>query len=199
MGDESRLAAILGMSPEDAPRDDDSGGIKLSYYRSFPNKYTFRMRKVKKWVENALEGRVLNLYAGPTKLDYENIVSNDIDEAFSPDYAMDAAVFTAFWKQSGSGPFDTVILDPPYSERKAMQKYGRGTRSTFQAVKASILDILSPRGVVITFGYTSVCMGKQKGFVTERVALICHGGSINDTIGVAERWIVDPKSGEPFE
>lgn len=192
------LAALLGVSYNGGERDDDSTGIEISYFRSLAHRFTFSRPKVKSWVESALEGHVLNLYAGPTQLDCPNIVTNDIDEAVESDYTMDAQDFIVFWKDSGAGLFNTVILDPPYTERKAMQKYRRGTRSTFQAVKEAVTDILYPGAVVISFGYASVCMGKLRGFATERIALICHGGSINDTIGVAERWIVNPKDGKPF-
>lgn len=44
-------------------------------------------------------------------------------------------------------------------------------------------------GRIITLGYNSIVMGKKRGFIQEKICLICHGGSHHDTICVIEKDI----------
>ena len=90
----------------------------------------------------------------------------------------------------GNVLFDTVLLDPPYSYRKSMEMYGGRKMSTFNAVKNCITEILTEDGIVITFGYHSVSMGKTRGFEQEEILLMSHGGAIHDTVAIIERKII---------
>lgn len=70
-----------------------------------------------------------------------------------------------------------------------MEMY-KGIRcSPFRQLKDEIPKLLLPGGIVITFGYHSVVMGKNRGFEVERGALFSHGGAIHDTIATIERKI----------
>ena len=94
---------------------------------------------------------------------------------------------------------DLVIFDPPYSPRQISECYksiGKevGMKETqsallYQRVRNSILPILAPGGIVLSFGWNSVGMGKKHGFEQIEIMLCCHGGAHNDTICVAERKI----------
>ena len=84
--------------------------------------------------------------------------------------------------------FDTIILDPPYAYRKSMEMYNGHKASKFNQVKDNLKNILNENGRVITFGYHSVSMGKNRGFEQERILLISHGGAIHDTIAVIEKF-----------
>jgi tRNA G10 N-methylase Trm11 len=151
------------------------------------NKYTFQSKKIKEWVEGNCEGLVLNLFAGKTKLNV-NEIRVDIDETFKPTFNTDAFDFISTWNKP---LFDTIILDPPYSYRKAMEKYNGHYSSRFKQIKDEIPRILFPGGIVITFGYHSVSMGKTRGFEVERIAIFSHGGAIHDTISTIERKRLD--------
>lgn len=133
------------------------------YYLKTPlNKYTFKMPKIGEWVESTVEGRCLNLFAGETKLDI-NEIRNDIRKEMNADYNLDALDFCRRWV----GPkFNTVILDPPYSYRKSMEMYDGKVMSPFNALKDAILNIITDNAIVITFGYHSVSMGQKRGFIT---------------------------------
>ena len=149
------------------------------------NRYTFKSKKLRQWVEENIEGKVLNLFAGQTKLQC-NEVRNDIDETMLAHYHFDAIEFCRQW--SGE-KFNTIILDPPYSYRKSMEKYNGKVASPFNQLKDEIVRILEPGGIVMTFGYHSVSMGTNRGFIQEQILLISHGGAIHDTIAVIERKV----------
>lgn len=53
--------------------------------------------------------------------------------------------------------------------------------------KNEISRILKPNGIVISFGWNSCGIGKNRGFEIIEILLVCHGGHHNDTIVVVER------------
>jgi hypothetical protein len=162
-------------------------GPKMEYMQTNLNRYTFSNKRIRSWVESNCSGLVLNLFAGKTLLNV-NEIRNDLREEAISNYHKDALCFVNEWKDDN---FDTVILDPPYSYRKSMEMYQGKITSPFNALKDGIVKILNVGGSVITFGYHSVCMGKKRGFVQEKILLMSHGGAIHDTIAVKEVKIYD--------
>jgi len=128
-------------------------------------------------------GQNTKLFAGRTKLNIDEI-RNDLDEEALAEYQMDALQFVKDWKGER---FNTVLLDPPYAYRKSMEMYKGIKASPFRQLKDELPRILKPNGIVITFGYHSNTMGKNRGFTVERIALFSHGGAIHDTIASVER------------
>lgn len=159
--------------------------MEFTYLTQPPKKYTFEQPKLKEWVESNCEGKVLNLFAGTTKLDVDE-VRVDIDVEVEPDYCMDAYDFVIKCVEH-EAKFDTIILDPPYNLRKSREKYGGRYIGSFTKIKNLIPNILNEGGVVITLGYDSVGMSKSRGFKKEAVCLVCHNGDHNDTIVLKER------------
>lgn len=157
----------------------------FDYIKCPLHRYTFSVKPIREWVENNSEGLVLNLFAGKTTLNIDE-VRNDLDEEAIADYRMDALEFLRTW--SGD-KFNTILLDPPYAYRKSMEMYKGILCSPFKQLKDEIPRILVPNGKVITFGYHSNTMGKNRGFVVEKIALFSHGGAIHDTIASVERKI----------
>lgn len=157
--------------------------MKFDYIKCPLNKYTFKIKPIRDWVEGNCEGRVLNLFAGYTKLSVDE-VRNDLDPEALADYRVDALELVRTW--SGE-KFDTVLLDPPYAYRKSMEMYKGIKCSPFKQLKDEIPRILNDNGLVITFGYQSNVMGKGRGFELDRIALFSHGGAIHDTIACVER------------
>lgn len=161
--------------------------MKFTYIKTPLNKYTFKSKKIRDWVENHCEGLVLNLFAGMIPLNV-NEIRNDIRKEMSADYYMDALKFAkGCAKFIGRGKFNTVLLDPPYAYRKSMEMYDGAIMSPFNALKNAIPSILEDNGIVITFGYHSNVMGAKRGFKQEHICLMSHGGAIHDTIAVIER------------
>lgn len=160
------------------------GGVTQITYRKTPLKrYTFENKWVREWVEEHVEGKVLNLFAGKTRLLCDE-VRNDLDETMPAEYHLDALEFCETWR----GPkFGTVLLDPPYSYRKSMEMYKGKVTSPFNAMKDALIPILKKDGIVITFGFHSVSMGIVRSFKQEHILLMSHGGAMHDTIAVIER------------
>ncbi|RFZ91092.1 hypothetical protein D0C36_19305 [Mucilaginibacter conchicola] len=158
--------------------------IIFEHFRCPLNRYTFYIKPVRQWVEDNCEGFVLNLFAGKTPLAL-NEVRNDLDPEMPADFHLDALSFLRSWEGKR---FDTILLDPPYAYRKSMELYKGNICSPFRQMKDAIPTILKPGGIVITFGYHSVVMGKNRKFLPERIALFSHGGAIHDTIASVERF-----------
>jgi len=154
------------------------------------HRYTFKAPLIKEWVEQNCEDKVLNLFAGITKLNVDE-TRIDLDIETEPDYCMDALEFVNKRHELVVGCFNTIILDPPYAYRKSMEKYKGKVASPFKQLKDAIVDILCTNGIVITFGYHSNSMGKIRGFELEKVLLINHGGAQHDTIAIIERKVRD--------
>lgn len=153
--------------------------------RSNHHSHTFKCKPMREFVEEWSHGFVLNLFAGPTKLNL-NEIRNDQDITIEADYHMEALDFVKSWKGK---KFDIIILDPPYSYRKSMEYYNGIRNSRFKKVKDAIPRILYNYGKVITFGYHSVSMGKTRGFEPIYVAVFSHGGAVHDTIATVEMRI----------
>ena len=86
-----------------------------------------------------------------------------------------------------------VLYDPPYSQRQVKECYdgigidGWDGRMTFWSeAKNEIARIVKPGGKVICFGWNSMGCGAKRGFSMERVLIVPHGGSRNDTICTVE-------------
>jgi len=156
----------------------------FTYLKQPLNKYTFKAPKIKLWVEKNCRGKVLNLFAGKIKLNVDEI-RVDLSDEFKPDYIMDSYDFIKFAIQKQM-KFNTIILDPPYAYRKAMELYNGHYSSKFHLINNLIPQILLEDGKVISFGYHSVNLGKKRGFYTSEICLIGHGGAQHDTIAIVE-------------
>jgi len=146
---------------------------------------TFESPKIKEWVESNCSGRVLNLFAGKTKLSVDEL-RNDIDEAAIANYRYDALDFVLYAKNELGELFDTVILDPPYSYRKSMEMYNGNLNSRFKLIADNLPFILRPTAKVISFGYHSTFLGKKRGYVLEKMCVFAHGGAQHCTIAIIE-------------
>ena len=149
------------------------------------HKYTFSRKPIREWVEQNSKGKVLNLFAGKTKLKLDEY-RVDADKTMNANWYGDAYEFIENALKS-KAKFDTIILDPPYAYRKSMEMYNGHKASKFNMIKDLIHKILNKEGIVITFGYHSVSMGKSRGFEQDKILLMSHGGAIHDTIAVVER------------
>ncbi len=157
--------------------------MKFKYLKQPPKKWTFEQPKLKKWVESWCKGKVLNLFAGKTKLNVDEL-RVDLGGEFYPDYQIGAEEFVKTWK---GNKFDTIVLDPPYNLRKSREKYNGIYIGSFTKIKKLLSPMLNDNGIIITLGYDSVGMGK--GFEKIAICLVCHSGDHNDTIVTIERKV----------
>lgn len=159
--------------------------VQIELIRTNLRRFTFQSPKIKEWVEENSSGLVLNLFAGETKLNL-NEVRNDRDEARLADYHKDALVFVKEWNGE---KFKTVILDPPYSYRKSMEMYLGNYTSSFKMIADNLGRIVTEDAKIISFGYHSTFMGKIRGYGLELMAVFAHGGAQHCTIGIVERKV----------
>jgi len=156
--------------------------IEFTYLRQPPKRYTFEQKKLKLWVESYSKGKVLNLFAGRTKLNLDEF-RVDSNKEMVADYYGDALEFLKTTKLK----FDTIILDPPYSLRKSYEKYkGHYIGSSWTRIRNACLNVLNEHGRIISLGYNSQGMSKALGFRKVAICLVCHNGDHNDTIVVVE-------------
>jgi hypothetical protein len=159
-----------------------------------PNRWTFQSKKVRRWVEERLRGRILNACAGKTKLAHDHaIVRNDIDEDRDADLHVDVCEIADHFDPES---FGTIIYDPPYSQNQATRAYelddGEAVVAGDDAVaKRQFHELLQPGGRVIQFGYTTTCMPASLGYNREAVALWNPLGRSQDFMST-----VDEKPGE---
>ena len=152
--------------------------MELELINTNLRRYTFESPKIKKWVEENSTGKCLNLFAGTTKLNIDEI-RNDMDKEALADYNKDAVDFVQDWKGT---KFDTVILDPPYAYRKAMEMYKGNYSSRFKLLADLIPNILEKNGRVISFGYHSTFLGKKRDAKLIKLCVFAHGGAQHCTI-----------------
>jgi hypothetical protein len=155
---------------------------ELTLIRTNLRRQTFESPKMKDWVESRSYGKVLNLFAGQTKLNLDE-VRNDVNLEVDADYHMDAYDFVKHWN---GPPFDTIILDPPYSYRKSIEMYNGYKNSRFKLVADNVDRILAEDGAIISFGYHSTFMGVKRGYVLKELCVFAHGGAQHCTIGIVE-------------
>jgi tRNA G10 N-methylase Trm11 len=156
---------------------------ELELIKTNLKRYTFESPKIKKWVEENSKGKVLNLFAGKTKLNLDE-VRNDIDKTMLADYYKDAVDFVKEWKGE---KFDTIILDPPYAYRKSMEMYNGNKASRFRMLADLIPTVLKENGIVIVFGYHSTFLSKKRNATLKKLCVFAHGGSQHCTIGIIEQ------------
>ncbi len=160
-----------------------------------PNKRTFNIKPIKKFVKKCLINAQIIVEPFANECKYGTI-TNDLNPEYNTDYHLDALDFL---KKLPSDYADVILYDPPYSPRQVSECYkGFGLTVTQETTQASwrakhldeIARILKPAGICLSFGWNSNGVGKKRGFEIIEICLVAHGGSKNDTICVAEKKMV---------
>lgn len=120
---------------------------------------------------------------------------NDLNPDSNAEYHLDAEEFLKRFEPGVYG----LLFDPPYSPRQISEMYkgiglAVGMTETqngllYARVRNAAVKILLPGSVVLSFGWNSTGMGKNRGFRIEEVMLVNHGAAHNDTICIAETLI----------
>lgn len=90
---------------------------------------------------------------------------------------------------------ERLVFDPPYSPRQLKEMYNSAglaydTKSSYWSeLKNEISRIMKNDGKVISFGWNSMGIGKNRGFKIIEILLVPHGGNHNDTICTVERKV----------
>lgn len=124
------------------------------------------------------------------------IYTNDLNPDTSAEYHLEALEFLEMLKRRRVVA-DLVIFDPPYSLHQLKTTYeeagGRmsgndtGKINRWTEERTIIHELLSVEGVVISFGWSSNGMGRERGYILEEFLVVCHGAGHNDTLVIVER------------
>lgn len=157
-----------------------------------PNKWTFTIKPIKELLleEISAAENWADPFAG---MNSPAGITNDLRGNMKATFHKDALEFL---KELKSESLDGVLFDPPYSITQARQCYeGMGmeklnTKPTSMKYwgdcKNEIARALKHGGKAICFGWNSMGIGKNRGFEMQRILLVPHGGSKNDTIVTVE-------------
>jgi len=164
---------------------------------AMPNKDTFSIKPIKEFVEHWISvGKnknpvIVDPFARNSKY---GTLTNDLNPDTDAMYHFKADEFLAMLSEE-QVKADVVIYDPPYSPRQISECYSasgikttqQDTQSSFYTkIKDRIRPLVKPDGIVLSFGWNSMGVGKKFG-AYEEILMVTHGGAHNDTICVAQR------------
>lgn len=152
-------------------------------------KWTFESKPIREWVEQRLDGTVLNACAGKTRLQHTGrVYTNDLSNDIETDTSVDVAKLSLEYDED---TFDTIVFDPPWTLYQSNLRYdGRHVHSTGDNFPAEIcLDelpiqdpgnetqvgharlakdgfdyLLKPGGHVIQLTYHGACMPQRLNY-----------------------------------
>jgi len=165
----------------------------IDYQWAMPNHQTFKIKPIDEFIRAGLiDGVIIDPFAN-RKSDY-GAITNDINENCSTDFNLDAL---SFLKQFDDESISNVLFDPPYSLRQIKECYDgigraltqRESQRFYQDIRDEIRRVLKKGGKCFSFGWSTIGIGKKRGFVKEKILIVCHGGVHNDTLCLMEEKI----------
>lgn len=159
---------------------------------AMPSAWTFTIKPIAELLKEEVLGFGCDPFAGENS---PADVTNDINPERKATYHMDALDFL---KEQKDSSFDYVLLDPPYSLRQISEHYkatgikvtGWHTSLGWSArIKKEASRITKIGGKIICFGWNSGGVGKKYGCEIQRILLVPHGGSKNDTLVTVDKKV----------
>jgi hypothetical protein len=118
------------------------------------DRWTFQTKKVRDTLLPFLNGRVLNAFAGKTRLDeYKRgieEVRNDLNPDRDADYHVDAADLGEIFDDR---TFDVVVLDPPFDQQQADEHYDSMHARDMGEIRKTVAPLVKPGGRIVEFGW----------------------------------------------
>lgn len=160
---------------------------------AMPNSDTFSVPPIGEFVKKYLVNSKVSVDPFARNKEWATY-TNDLNPQTSAQYHLDALEFMEGLAEQGVKA-DLVIFDPPYSPRQLAECYKQvGRKATMQDTQAkswsdwknAIANIITAKCIVLSFGWNTVGMGKNRGFEIAEILMVCHGGQHNDTICMAE-------------
>ena len=163
--------------------------MKIERIWAMPNKWTFTIKPIARLLKDEMNNGVwIDPFAGENS---PATITNDLNPDRPTTYHMDALEFL---KMFPDGSVDGVLYDPPYSPRQVRECYDGidgdikwdGRTTFWSKTKNEVSRILKHGGKAICFGWNSMGIGLKRGFTMQRILLVPHGASRNDTIFTVE-------------
>ncbi len=160
-----------------------------------PDHETFNIKPIKGFVHKYLKNSKISIdpFARNSCLATYN---NDINPSCKAEFKLDAIKFLDVLFENGIKS-DLAILDAPYTARQISECYKElGMKVTqkdtqigsfMKELKDKTNKLVESNGVVLTFGYSTVGMGINRGYRIEEIMMVCGGGAHFDIICMAER------------
>jgi len=169
--------------------------MRFSRCFAMPNKATFSIRPIGDFVRAYLACGAVSIDPFARNRNWATY-TNDIDPNTSAKSHVDAEVFLK--KLANDGVMANIgLFDPPYSPRQIAEHYrasgvvasSKDTQNArlYRRVRDALDLVIQPGGVVLSFGWQSVGMGR--GYELIETMLVAHGGGHNDTICIAEKKV----------
>lgn len=169
--------------------------MKFSRHWAMPNHDTFSIKPIGEFVRRYLKDSRVSIDPFARNKDWATF-TNDLNPETSAQWHMDAEEFLRMLHED-EVKADLVIFDPPYSPRQISECYKSvglevGMKETqsavlYQRVRNAIMPVMAEGGIVLSFGWNCVGMGKKRGFEQIEILICDHGGAHNATLCLAER------------
>lgn len=161
-----------------------------------PNGNTFKIRPIRNLVRDCCRevGDSAVIVDPFSNMARYGTITNDLNPEYDTDFHMDALEFL---RTRADEEADLVLYDPPYSITQAAQLYSSYGKEKLEhsvsnmgywaQLKDEVARITKYNGLVLCCGWNSNGCGINRGFTLERMLIVAHGGSKNDTIVTVER------------
>ena len=169
--------------------------MKFSRQWAMPCEDTFSIRCIGNFVKYYMDGRCVSVDPFSRNKMWATH-TNDINPNTAARHHMDAIAYLGMLNDQNVVA-DIVILDPPYSPRQISECYksigitpsmkDTQTGKFCKHLRDATIPILKVGGLILSFGWNSVGMGRNRGFEILEIMIVCHGGAHNDTICMAEK------------
>ncbi len=162
---------------------------------AMPSRHTFTVKPISELLQKYNVGKGwIDPFAGwnsPAE------ITNDLNIAAPTIYHKEAI---SFLSEISGCDYLGGLYDPPYSLQQIMECYdGIGckvdkkwaTTKFYSEAKQYLADRVRVGGIVISFGWNSIGMGKKRGFEIIEILLVSHGRLHNDTICTVEKKLIN--------
>jgi hypothetical protein len=166
--------------------------IPITRIWAMPNSRTFSIKPIRNLIDKYTKGlsTIVDPFANGSTI---GTITNDLNPEYDTDYHMDALQFL---KTLGDETADAVLYDPPYNVAQATlcyKSFGKEKLEThvsnalyWSKVRQEVSRVLKKGGVCLSFGWSTVGIGKKNNMRIVEILDVCHGGSHYDTLCTVE-------------
>lgn len=166
---------------------------------AMPSRWTFKCKPIKEIVDRYVGDGMwwIDPFAGKNS---PAQYTNDMNPEMPTTNHVDATVFVK--QMAGMKTlFNGCILDPPYSMEQVSRsyndvgihdwqtRYGNNKAGNFAPLKDIVAEMIDQHGIVISCGWNTSGMGKNRNFEIVEILVVCHGGNRHDTLVTVERQL----------
>lgn len=161
------------------------GGRNKDGSPSYIGPWTFECDQVRRVVEKALTGRVLNACAGKTKLRHsDEVVRNDINPDRDADHHVDVGEIDGLFDPD---TFDTVVFDPPFDQSQADEHYESMHARDLVPARKKLIELVRPGGRFVELGWNLQAANEQRGWSREELHIFDRGPTLQPVFLTVDR------------